>query len=150
IEWESEKGNMILGMMQEMVPNHGDAWTYMLDRLNAYYERILSQQHEFFEVPELIGSLTNPMSFDAMPTALSELLGPIATERTRLLGERTGEMHLALASNKSLPDFRPEPFSLHYQRSLFSSLQSLVRGTYQNLGKKIRTLSSEMKEEAED
>lgn len=122
----------------------------MLDRLGAYYERILSKQEDFFQVPELMGSLTNPMAFDAMPVALSELLGPITTERTRLLGERTGEMHLALASNKVLPDFKPEPFSLHYQRSLYSSLQSLVRGTYQNLGKKIKTLSPELRQEAEE
>ena len=149
IEWESGKGNMVLGMMQEMVPNHGDGWTYMLDSLNTYYERILSQQHEF-SVPELMGSLSSSVSFDAMPSALSELLEPIAAERTRLLGVRTAEMHLALASSTSLPDFKPEPFSLHYQRSLFSSLQSLVRGTYQNLGKKIRTLSPELKNEAEE
>lgn len=150
IEWENGKGNMVLGMMQKMVPNHGDAWTYMLDRLNSYYERILSQQEDFSQVPELMGSLTNPMASDTMPVALSELLGPIATERTRLLGERTAEMHLALASNTTLPDFKPEPFSLHYQRSLFSSLQSLVRGTYQNLGKKIKTLSPELRSEAEE
>lgn len=150
IEWEHGKSNMVLGMMQKMVANHGDAWSYMLDRLGAYYERILSKQEDFFQVPELMGSSTKPMTFDAMPVALSELLGPITTERTRLLGERTGEMHLALASNKVLPDFKPEPFSLHYQRSLYSSLQSLVRGTYQNLGKKIKTLSPELRQEAEE
>src|SRR5690606_25648789 len=39
IEWEHGKSNMVLGMMQKMVANHGDAWSYMLDRLGAYYER---------------------------------------------------------------------------------------------------------------
>src|SRR5690606_25552279 len=57
-------------------------------------------------------------------------------------------MHLALASRPEEKDFQPEPFSLHYQRSLFSSLQSLVRGTYQNLQKNLKKLPEEIQEEA--
>jgi maltose alpha-D-glucosyltransferase/alpha-amylase len=42
-------------------------------------------------------------------------------------------MHLALGSAKEPKEFRPEPFSLHYQRSLFSSRQSQVRQMVYNL-----------------
>jgi maltose alpha-D-glucosyltransferase / alpha-amylase len=41
-------------------------------------------------------------------------------------------MHRALASDAGQKDFAPEDFSLHYQRSLYSGLQSLVRETFQN------------------
>jgi maltose alpha-D-glucosyltransferase/alpha-amylase len=54
-------------------------------------------------------------------------------------------MHLALACATG-KDFKPEPFSLHYQRSLFSSMQSLVRETYQNLGRNAGTLPDEFRE----
>jgi maltose alpha-D-glucosyltransferase / alpha-amylase len=43
-------------------------------------------------------------------------------------------MHLALASGTETA-FRPEPFSLHYQRSLYSHMQSLLREVFQNLSR---------------
>jgi len=65
-----------------------------------------------------------------------------------LLGQRTGEMHLAMASNPDLKGFEPEPFSLHYQRSLFSALQSLTRSAFQTLQHSLKDLPSEDKEMA--
>src|SRR5690606_18025031 len=40
IEWKYGKETIVLGMMQNMVPNQGDAWVYMLDRLRNYNDRI--------------------------------------------------------------------------------------------------------------
>jgi maltose alpha-D-glucosyltransferase/alpha-amylase len=54
-------------------------------------------------------------------------------------------MHLTLASTQENKNFKPEEFSLHYQRSLYSYMQSLVRETYQNLDKKINILPYHVK-----
>src|SRR5690606_18335830 len=105
---------------------------------------------EGLSIPKKTGSFSNPTSFNDLPENLKELLGVSVAERTWLLGIRTGEMHIALASNNTDEDFKPEPFSLHYQRSLYSSLQSLVRSTYQSLEKNIKNLSSDIKSEAEE
>jgi maltose alpha-D-glucosyltransferase/alpha-amylase len=59
-------------------------------------------------------------------------------------------MHLALASGTELPNFAPEEFSLHYQRSLFSSFQSLVRVTFQNQVRNIRKLPLHMRDEVKE
>jgi maltose alpha-D-glucosyltransferase/alpha-amylase len=59
-------------------------------------------------------------------------------------------MHKALAANPSEKDFEHEPFSLHYQRSLFSSLQSLTRNAFQNLQKSIKTLPKHIQPEAQE
>ena len=150
IEWKYGKETMILGMMQNMVPNQGDAWTYMLDRIRNYNDRILTHVEENLQEPKLQGSLTNPVDFDNVSEETQILLGAPVAERTWLLGVRTGEMHIALASNNTLNDFKPEEFSLHYQRSLFSSLQSLVRSTYQSLNKNMKKLSPEVRAEAEE
>jgi maltose alpha-D-glucosyltransferase/alpha-amylase len=81
---------------------------------------------------------------------MKELLeGPVA-ERASLLGIRTGEMHLALAGNNELPNFKPEPYSLHYQRSLFAGLQSLVRGTFNNQSRNLKKLPDDIRHEAEE
>ena len=69
-------------------------------------------------------------------------------EMTALLGKRTGELHLALASRPEEPDFAPEPFSMFYQRSVFQSMGALLRRVLQTLKTSIGTLPKSLQEEA--
>jgi maltose alpha-D-glucosyltransferase / alpha-amylase len=149
IEWVHNNGTMVLGMVQQWVESSGDAWTYMLDKLIGYNERILSKESKLPPI-ELLGDHTNPLSFELLPEALKELLDASVAERARLLGVRTGEMHLALASDKESPDFKPEEFSLHYQRSLFSSFQTLVRSTFQSQQRNLKRIPEHVRADAED
>src|SRR5690606_21265509 len=130
IEWKYKKGTIVMGMMQELVDNQGDAWSYMLDRVNNFYEEMLSRDE--------IGSFSEDM-----------ITGQ-EIELITLLGKRTGEMHIALAAANDDPEFQTEPFSLHYQRSLFSSFQSLVRETFQNQSKSMKRVSEELRKEIEN
>jgi maltose alpha-D-glucosyltransferase/alpha-amylase len=61
---------------------------------------------------------------EADPLAV-ELLGAYL-DGARLLGRRVGELHLALASNQSEPEFAPEPFSSFFQRSAYQSMRNLL------------------------
>jgi maltose alpha-D-glucosyltransferase/alpha-amylase len=149
VEWKYENAGMVVAMMQEVVENSNDAWSYMLDRLDDFNERILSQEG-ITCIPELKGSLLEPTSYDDIPVEMKILLESPVTERAHLLGVRTGEMHLALASSVEFPNFKPEPYSLHYQRSLFAGLQSLVRSTFNNQSRNLANLSSEIRREAEE
>lgn len=148
IEWKYKKESMVLGMMQEMVSNATDAWANMLDRLDSFNEKVLSTTG--LELPgELRGTLTDPASYEDIPEVLKELLDVHVAEQARLLGIRTAEMHLALAGEKGNPDFKPEEFSLHYQRSVYSSLQSLVRVAFQSLNRNVKKLDPETRQAAE-
>lgn len=149
IEWQFEKDSIVLGMMQEVVENSGDARQHMTDRLHNYYERIISQEESNYLLTGIEGTPFEPIGYEAFPDRMKELLEQ-TVERTRLLAERTGEMHNALASGTEFKDFKPEEFSLHYQRSLYSSMQSLIRETFQNLSKNIKKLPDHLKEEAEE
>jgi maltose alpha-D-glucosyltransferase/alpha-amylase len=149
---ELTKGNkpsMVLAMMQEMIHNQGDAWAYINDSLKRYFERVQSKS-DFDILPPIQGSLSEPAGFEEIPEELQQLIGGAYVERVNLLGQRTGEMHLALNSKPNEKDFEPEPFSLHYQRSLYSSLTSLVRGTFQSLDKGLNKLSGSTKDEAKE
>lgn len=149
IEWKYKKDSMVLGMMQEMVSNATDAWTNMLDRLDSFNEKVLSTTG--LELPnELRGTLTEPVGYEDIPEVLKELLDVHVAEQARLLGVRTAEMHLALSAEKDNPDFKPEEFSLHYQRSVYSSLQSLVRVAFQSLHRNMKKLESETRQAAEE
>jgi maltose alpha-D-glucosyltransferase/alpha-amylase len=150
IEWMTEKGLITMSMMQVMVENHGNGYSYMLERVYNYIERILALNQDDLPSWEQIGNLTEPVPFEELPNGLKDLLGSRAAEQARLIGIRTGQMHLALASGNELKDFKPEEFSLHYQRSLFSAMVSLVREVFQNLKRSIPRLPKEMQPEAEE
>lgn len=132
IEWKFENDTITLGMLQDLVEDHGDAYSFMLTRVNNYIERVLSTNKEEIELGGLLGTLTEPVGYDELSQEMQLLLGGSASEQAKLIGKRTGEMHLALAAGEGIKDFAPEDFSLHYQRSLFSSMQSPVREIYEN------------------
>ncbi|HJW17731.1 MAG TPA: hypothetical protein VJ499_11450, partial [Flavisolibacter sp.] len=146
LEWVIGKRSFVLGQIQEMVENHGDGRSYMTERLNNYIERILAKNHYNNNIPERLSSLTDPLSYDQLPQELQTLLGGPASEQSQLLGKRVAMMHIALASGKD-KDFIPEEFSLHYQRSLFSAMQSMVRETFQNIRKVLPQAANEYHEQ---
>jgi maltose alpha-D-glucosyltransferase / alpha-amylase len=143
---QAKQPAMVMGMMQEMVENQGDAWDYAADELNRYFERILAFP-DFRNIPQLKGRLEEPDSFSVLDEEIKEIMGIAVFERMSLLAKRTAEMHNSLASS-SEPDFEPEAFSLHYQRSLFSSLQSLTRSSFQSLEQNMACITDPVKEEA--
>ena len=150
IEWDFGKSTMVLGMMQEIVKANSDSWEYMLDRLNDYNDELLTNTNSVQTNSELVGNLTQPVPYEQIPEVLKSKFDGAVAEQVRLLGERTGEMHLALASNQVDPAFKPEEYSLHYQRSLYSGLQSSVRVAFQSLSRNIKKLPENVRKEAEE
>jgi maltose alpha-D-glucosyltransferase/alpha-amylase len=148
VEWQMDNEPVVLAMMELMVENHGTGQSFMLERINNYIERILARDINVLSGYKKQGSLIDPVRFEQLSEELKEFLSPSAAEEARLIGIRTGELHLALSSGQE-KDFKPEEFSLHYQRSLFSSMQSLVRETYQSLHRRLKDLPEEIRSEAE-
>jgi maltose alpha-D-glucosyltransferase/alpha-amylase len=79
---------------------------------------------------------------------LREILGAPLAEGARQIGEALAAFHQALASTMGGKDFAPENFSLHYQRSLYAGLQTLVRSTFDELNRKIDRLPENTQAEA--
>jgi maltose alpha-D-glucosyltransferase/alpha-amylase len=132
IEYRSRRSEpLTLGLLQAFVPNEGPAWQLTLDELSRYFERVLALPAAN-QVPAVAGSVLE-LAAEELPAGVGELLDGYF-ERARLLGERTAEMHLALASDGEDPNFAPEPFGTLYQRSLYQSLRNLKRRTFERLG----------------
>jgi len=145
VEWKDKNGCIVLGLLQEMVENHGDGYGFFLERMNNYIERIMAADKNVPLPQERLGTLAAATAFEELPGELQTLFGVHAAEQVRLIGVRTAELHLALAAGTG-KDLKPEAFSLHYQRSLFSAMQSLVRETYQNLARNAGSLPKDMRE----
>ena len=148
IEWKFQRGPMVLGMMQEMVQSNSDGWEYMLDRLDDFNDKILTHSDTSLLTKELKGNLTDPAVYEDIPEDIKELIEASVAQGALTLGTRTAEMHIALSTGTNLDAFKPEEYSLHYQRSIFSSLQSLVRAAFQSLNKNLKTLPDDVREEA--
>jgi len=141
-------GPVTIAMLQWYIPNHGDAWTFTLDEVTRYFDLVLSRRGDIQEVPPLPPSLLDTDAA-AVPPLLQELIGGFYLEMVTLLGQRTGELHLALASRPEGPDFSPEPFSTLYQRSIYQSMRSLARKVIIQLKRNLGRLAPDIRAEAE-
>jgi maltose alpha-D-glucosyltransferase/alpha-amylase len=147
LEYRNTRGEArTLAVLEGFVPNQGDAWHYTLDALGRYYEQALTQQAAGQDLPLPRQAVLSLAEAD-VPPAVQELLGP-SLEAARLLGQRTAEFHLALASVPDDPDFAPEPFTALYQRSLYQSLRSQARQALEQLRKRLPDLPEGVRPDA--
>ncbi len=141
-EYKTRGGsNAVIGFLQQLVPNEGDAWTYTIDAIGRYFEDILTHP----ERPSLVVPVdVHPLDLRGAtpPPPLDALLHEYL-QRARLLGQRTAELHVALASRDDLPDFAPEPFTTYYQRELYQGGRTLARQVLARLRKHLRELPAE-------
>ncbi|MGE5276836.1 MAG: maltose alpha-D-glucosyltransferase [Acidobacteriota bacterium] len=148
VEFRRERSEpMTLAILQGYVANHGDAWHYALDSLGRYFERMLGKRQEMPSPPLPAESLLQ-LAAENPPPRVPELIGSFL-QSAQLLGCRTAELHLALASRKDDPDFAPEPFSTLYQRSLYQSIRSLAGQNLHLLRKGLRQLDAALRPQAE-
>lgn len=147
---EYSRGNaqpIIIGILQKYVPNQGDALGYFLEALHRYYEAVLDLGEKNREVPDSPSSLTE-IAAGETPSFFEDLMMGVPLERTVLLARRTAELHLALAHDRDDPDFAPEPFSTLWQRSVYQSMQSLVKRVFRLLEKNLPSIQGEAAVEA--
>jgi maltose alpha-D-glucosyltransferase/alpha-amylase len=127
-----------LGILHGFVPNQGDAWKYTLDVLGNFFEMALATKADLG--PELVPQKTLvDLAMMEVPSLAQEMIGPYL-DSARLLGERTADLHAALASNTIDPHFAPEPFSTLYQRSIYQSMRNLTARTFQLMRSRLKHL----------
>ncbi|MCI5084064.1 MAG: hypothetical protein MRY78_20360, partial [Saprospiraceae bacterium] len=142
----SDQTFTILGLLQNKIPNQGEAWELMLSSVIAFYESALNEEGEKLQLPPLVRK--DALTFEDMPTLMQTLIGQRVFDFAGLLGQRTAEMHIALASSDDNPDFCPERFSQNYQRSIYSGHRKLVSEKFSMLDAKLDTFPADRQDEA--
>jgi len=132
---------LTLAIVQEFVPNEGDAWRYTLDVLRPYYDRAATDPD--VELPLPPAPLLD-LAAEEIPQRATEIVRTYL-ETAHLLGQRTAELHRALASDSRDPQFAPEPFTPLYQRSLYQSMRSLTRQTLLVLSRRSKDLPESLR-----
>jgi trehalose synthase-fused probable maltokinase len=136
IEYQPQHGKTATqAILQEFVPNQGDAWRYALKILGAFYEQAAAAPGRG------LPSSDECKEFAGAP--MTRLLADIA-----LLGKRTAKLHLALASESDDAAFAPEPFTMEFQHKLGKSFAELTSETLRLLRARIADLPSEYREQS--
>lgn len=133
IEFRSASGSFYeIGVLQTCISSHGDAWRNTMTSLTRFVEYLLSHKHDLPKLPSHVPTLLEVVD-SGIPDQFRDLVRGLHLEMALLLGKRTAEMHLALASGPTESDWSMEEFSTLYQRSLFQSMRGLVRRNYATL-----------------
>ncbi|WP_300439806.1 maltose alpha-D-glucosyltransferase [Christiangramia sp.] len=150
IKFNQKSGKaFFLGMLQKTTENQGEAWSHVKDSLNRFFEKVLTSTRDI-EIERLDQHITEPLKYESFPASIQEITGIILPERIYQLGEFTAELHDALSQNLTDTNFDKEESSLHYQRSLFSGLQTLTRTSLEKLNKIVKDLPEETAAEAKE
>ena len=120
-----------LAILQELVPNQGQGWEWVLGVLSRYFEQVASETHRLERIEPPRQHLLE-LSESEPPADVFEAVGS-ALRSGAVLGTRTGEMHLALASRPEERDFAPEPLESAELREIARRLREQSRLVFQTL-----------------
>jgi maltose alpha-D-glucosyltransferase / alpha-amylase len=127
-----------LAMLQGLVQNEGDGWQWTLDEISRYYDSCVTST-----LPHDLGHLP---SFTTVPDpgfreAVLEHAG-LYLDAAALLGRRTADMHLALATPTEDPAFQPELFTLAHLNDEASRIEAQITRTLETLRHGMASLPS--------
>jgi len=145
LEFRRDNGEPVaLAVLQGYVPNQGDAWQYTLTTLDHYLKPM--EVPASGEPPARVKTLLQASSME-MPEVATRTIGAYL-ESARLLGRRTAELHMALASDPADPAFAPERISPQDQRSIYQSLNAVAMRSLELLRSQLNRLPEDAKDEA--
>jgi maltose alpha-D-glucosyltransferase / alpha-amylase len=139
---------MTVALLHGYVAREGDAWRLTLDELGRYFERVLIRAPGEPPAPPVAAGDLVDLARGEIPHEAREAVGPFL-DSIALLGQRTAELHQALAADATDPDFAPETFSALYQRSLVHSVRNLARQVQQRLRRRLKHLPEDARPDAQ-
>jgi maltose alpha-D-glucosyltransferase/alpha-amylase len=105
-----EMPDVSLALMQNKIENKGDAWHFFLEKVDAFFKKIIK-------------TITSFTSNKTENIAKVESLFEIDNfKKIELLAQRTAEMHIALFSDKEDKSFSPSEFTADYKVWLLNRL----------------------------
>jgi maltose alpha-D-glucosyltransferase/alpha-amylase len=148
IEYRGNNGDAItVAALHAFVQDQqGDAWHYTLDSLSQFFEAALARKESDFASPD--GS-HHPLELRKMeiPSHVHEAIGSYL-DSARLLGRRVADLHLALSSDPSDPQFAPEAFTDHYGHAMFHGLMNMAAEMFLLLRQRLSVLPAATQSDA--
>jgi trehalose synthase-fused probable maltokinase len=105
-------GNITLGLMQELVPNQGDAWQFMLDEVDTIFQNLKNKKINISKLPDI--ELFKRLKINEVPHEIIDWAGLNIFIRIQKLATRTAEMHISLGSDVHETAFTPSTYNGDY------------------------------------
>ena len=106
------EGNITLGLMQELVPNQGDAWQFMLEEVDRIFSNLKEKKIKISKLPNI--ELFKRLKLNAVPHEIIDWAGLSIFVRIQTLATRTAEMHIALGGDMNETAFTPIAYNGDY------------------------------------
>ncbi|NHM07204.1 phosphotransferase [Flavobacterium sp. CYK-4] len=106
------EGNITLGMMQELVPNQGDAWQFMLEETDRIFENLKTKKIKVAKLPDI--ELFKRLKINEVPHEIIDWAGLSIFLRIHTLATRTAELHIALGGDIHDTAFTPTTYNGDY------------------------------------
>jgi maltose alpha-D-glucosyltransferase/alpha-amylase len=131
-----------VAMLQELVHNEGDGWDFTLEELARFYESVVT-----CPPPRDEGQPATFLTPGHIPPEAEERAG-LYIAAAALLGRRTAEMHLALATHTDNPAFRAEPLTTADLAADARRIDDQINRTLDALKLKMSALKDETADDA--
>jgi len=109
----AENDYITIALMQEMVPNEGDAWDYMLKELHKVFSNLSDKNIDVEALPP--SELFIRLDITEVPSQIIDWVGMNLFLKMQILAKRTAEMHIALGSEFEDTAFTPTHFNGDYE-----------------------------------
>lgn len=110
---DSDNLTVTIALMQGLVPNKGDAWNYMLQKLDLIFDGIQKKNVNIKKLPNT--ELFKRLPIHEVPSEIIDWTGLAIFQKIQQLALRTAEMHIALGSEFEETAFTPERFNGDYE-----------------------------------
>lgn len=112
INLQLSEGNITLGLMQELVPNQGDAWKFMLEQCDGVFTNLKSKRIKIEKLPDV--AMFKRLRIQDIPPEIIDWAGLSIFLRIQTMALRTAEMHIALGSDIHETAFTPTTYNGDY------------------------------------
>lgn len=110
---DAEDTNITIALMQELVPNQGDAWEFMLKELHKIFGNLEQKGIDVHKLPQT--ELFLGLTIRDVPPEIIDWAGLSIFLKLQVLARRTAEMHIALGSEFEDTAFTPAHFNVDYE-----------------------------------
>lgn len=144
----SDKNIMTLALMQELIPNQGDAWEYFVNNIEKAYTTLSEKKYDIKKLKVL--KKYEQVSLDDIDSNLLKWFDREIFEDIEKLALRTAEMHISLGMERINSSFTPTAYTYDYTVWLKNRLMYMLDNRINLLENNLHKLDSMMTDMAND
>jgi maltose alpha-D-glucosyltransferase/alpha-amylase len=134
-----------LAIAHQLIPHQANGWGHAIEELGRYFERVASAADREPPPPIAVSAAT----VTEAPAPVQEVVGGYLQTASKL-GQRTAELHVALAADAGNPSFAPEPLATKDLALAAARVADEARPTFALLEQALESLPDGARPDARD